>query len=123
MPGRELEFLAGIDADHPEVRGKINPPRNSWAIKLLVFTKNAKDTRGTYASTTAGNVDQNESGVRYGGAHGNNLNYRAYAMGFGQAPEFRTGGGNYDAWQLGRAGFRTDAQLTDHDTLTVQGDL
>ena len=90
---------------------------------INIITKNAKDTRGTYASTSGGNVDQNESGVRYGGAHGNNLNYRAYAMGFGQNAEFHAGGGNYDAWQLGQAGFRTDSQLTDRDTLTVQGDL
>lgn len=90
---------------------------------INIITKNAENTRGTYASSTAGNVDQNVSGVRYGSAHGNNLSYRAYAMGFGRAPEFHTGGGNYDAWQLGQAGFRTDAQLTAHDTLTVQGDL
>src|SRR5260370_12980461 len=36
LPGRELEFLAGIDTNHPKVWGKINPLRNSWAIKLLV---------------------------------------------------------------------------------------
>ena len=90
---------------------------------INIITKNAKDTRGTFASTTGGNVDQNDSGVRYGRAHGNNLNYRAYALGFGRAPEFHTARGNYDAWQLGQAGFRTDSQLTDRDTLTVQGDL
>ena len=90
---------------------------------INIITKNAKDTHGTYAFTNVGNVDQNESGVRYGGTHGNNFSYRAYAMGFGQNPEFHPGGGNYDAWQLGQAGFRTDSQLTDHDTITVQGDL
>ena len=90
---------------------------------INIITKNAKDTRGTYASTTGGNVDQNESGVRYGGVHGNNLNYRAYAMGFGRTPEFHSDASNYDAWQLGQAGFRTDSQLTNHDTLTVQGDV
>jgi len=90
---------------------------------INIITQNSKDTRGTYASTRAGNVDQNQGGIRYGGTHGNNLNYRAYAMGFGQNPESHPRGGNYDAWQLGQAGFRTDSQLTDHDTLTVQGDL
>lgn len=90
---------------------------------INIITQNSKDTRGTYVSTRAGNVDQNQGGIRYGGTHGNNLNYRAYAMGFGQNPEFHPGGGNYDAWQLGQAGFRTDSQLTDQDSLTVQGDL
>src|SRR5579864_3749532 len=37
---------------------------------INIITKNAKDTRGSYGSTSGGNVDQNESGVRYGGAHG-----------------------------------------------------
>jgi iron complex outermembrane receptor protein len=90
---------------------------------INIISKNAKDTRGTYASTRAGNVEQSQGGVRYGGAHGKNLNYRAYAMGFGQTAEYHLGGGSYDAWQLGQAGFRTDSQLTDHDALTVQGDL
>ncbi len=90
---------------------------------INIITKSAKDTRGTYASTSVGNVEQNQSGVRYGGAHGNNLTYRGYAMGFGQTPEFHPGGGSYDSWQFGQAGFRTDSQLTDRDTLTVQGDL
>ena len=90
---------------------------------INIITKNAKDTRGTYASTSTGNIAQNESGARYGARHGNDLDYRAYAMGFGRMPEFHSDGDNYDAWQLGQAGFRTDSKLTDRDTLTVQGDL
>ena len=90
---------------------------------INIITKNAKDTRGSYASTSSGNLSQSESGARYGARHGNNLDYRAYAMGFGRMPEFHSDGDNYDAWQLGQAGFRTDSRLTDRDTLTVQGDL
>lgn len=89
---------------------------------INIITKNAKDTRGSYASTTAGNIDQNGSAVRYGG-HAKNIDYRAYGMGFGRAPEFHPDSDNYDAWQLGQAGFRADSQLTGRDTLTVQGDL
>src|SRR5580693_3216524 len=90
---------------------------------INIITRNAKDTRGTYASTSSGNLSQNESGARYGARHGNNLDYRAYAMGFGRMPEFHSDGDNYDAWQLGQAGFRTDSRLTDRDRLTVQGDF
>ena len=43
--------------------------------------------------------------------------------GLARTPEFHSDGDNYDAWQLGQAGFRTDSKLTDRDTLTVQGDL
>jgi iron complex outermembrane receptor protein len=114
------------DVDRIEViRGPGGTIWGSNAVNgvINIITKNAKDTRGAYASTRVGNVDQSQAGVRYGGAHGSNLNYRAYAMGFGQTPEFHPGGGNYDAWQLGQAGFRTDSQPTDRDSLTVQGDL
>ncbi len=89
---------------------------------INIITKDAKDTRGTYASASGGDIDQTRDAVRYGG-HGKNLDYRAYAMGFGRAPEFHSNRDNYDAWQLGQAGFRTDSRLTDRDTLTVQGDL
>jgi iron complex outermembrane receptor protein len=90
---------------------------------INIITKKANGTHGSYASTGSGNVDQNRSGVRYGNSHGDNLDYRAYAMGFGMTPEFNPSGDSYDAWQMGQAGFRADSQLTDHDTLTVQGDL
>ena len=87
-----------------------------------IITKDTRNTRGIYASASGGNIDQSGDAVRYGG-HGKNLDYRAYAMGFGRMPEFHPDGDNYDAWQLGQAGFRTDSRLTDRDTLTVQGDF
>src|SRR6266403_3400517 len=55
---------------------------------INIITKSAKDTRGDLTSTKAGNIAQNESGVRYGAGHGNSFDYRAYAMGFGRMPEF-----------------------------------
>jgi iron complex outermembrane receptor protein len=90
---------------------------------INIITKNSKDSRGTYATTSSGTGAQNESSVRYGAAHGNKLDYRAYAMGFGRTPEFHSDGDNYDAWQLGQAGFRADSRPTNRDTLTVQGDF
>jgi iron complex outermembrane receptor protein len=89
---------------------------------INIITKNAKNTRGGYASTGVGNIDQNGSAVRYGGI-GKSVDYRAYAMGFGRAPEFHPNGDNYDPWQLGQAGFRTDSELTNRDILTGLGDL
>lgn len=90
---------------------------------INIITKNAKDSHGTLATTSAGIADQGAGGVRYGGNHGSNLDYRAYAMGFGRAPAYHADGDNYDDWQLGQAGFRTDSSPTGRDTLTVQGDL
>jgi len=96
---------------------------NAVSGVINIITKGAKDTRGAYASTSGGNMNQSRSAVRYGGGRGNSFNYRAYAMGFGEAPEFHRDGDNYDDWQLGQAGFRTDSRPTDRDALTVQGDL
>jgi iron complex outermembrane recepter protein len=90
---------------------------------INIITKKAKDTRGTYASVRSGNIDQGGGTLRYGGAHGANLDYRMYGMGFGLAPEFHLDNDNYDSWQLGQAGFRTDSTLSDRDNLTVQGDI
>ena len=90
---------------------------------INIITKNAKQTQGSYVSYAGGNIEQASGGVRYGAEHGSNLDYRGYAMGFGRNSEFHSDGNNYDNWQMGQAGFRTDAQLSDRSTLTVQGDL
>jgi iron complex outermembrane recepter protein len=114
------------DVDRIEViRGPGGTIWGSNAVNgvINIITKNAQDTRGAYASTSGGNIDQNRSAVRYGADAGIKSSYRAYAMGFGLAPEFHPDGDNYDAWQLGQAGFRADSHPTDRDTLTVQGDL
>ena len=87
---------------------------------INVITKTAKDTQGAVATTSAGNADQGAGVIRYGGKHGNNIGYRAYAMGFGRSPAYHPDGDNYDERQLGQAGFRTDSSLSARDTLTVQ---
>jgi iron complex outermembrane recepter protein len=90
---------------------------------INIMTKNAKETHGSYASIRAGNVDQGAGSFGFGGSAGNRVNYRAYGMGFGLTPAFHTDNDDYDAWQVGQAGFRTDSTLDDHDNLTLQGDL
>ena len=89
---------------------------------INIITKNAQRTHGIDASAGSGNIDQSGDAVRYGSSV-KGVDYRAYAMGFGRTPEFHSDRNNYDAWQLGQAGFRTDSTLSNRDTLTVQGDL
>lgn len=116
-----LEDVARIEV----IRGPGGTIWGSNAVNgvINIITKNARDTEGGYASTSSGNIDQNVSGVRYGAGRGRNLEYRAYAQGFGRTPEFHSDNDNYDAWQLGQAGFRADSQLTGRDRLTLQGDI
>jgi iron complex outermembrane recepter protein len=89
---------------------------------INIITKSAQHTHGIDASAGSGNIEQSRDAVRYGSSF-KGLDYRAYGMGFGRTPEFHSDRNNYDAWQLGQAGFRTDSRLNDRDTLTVQGDL
>jgi iron complex outermembrane receptor protein len=90
---------------------------------INIITKSAKDTHRRLATATAGSSDRGAGGIRYGGGHGNRFDYRAYAMGFRRSPGFHPNGDNYDDWQLGQAGFRSDSSPTARDRLTVQGDL
>ncbi len=90
---------------------------------INIITKNAKDTSGTMVSTGGGNLDQGFVNARYGAGNGKNLNYRIYGKAFTRGPEFHPDHRQFDDWRMGQTGFRTDWDLHDHDTLTLQGDL
>jgi len=90
---------------------------------INIITKNAKDTRGTMASTGGGNLDQGFVNARYGAGNGKNFSYRIYGKAFTRGPEFHPDHRQFDDWRMGQTGFRTDWDLHDHDTLTLQGDL
>jgi len=90
---------------------------------INIITKSTKDTHGTLASASGGNVDQGMGDFRYGGGNGKNFDFRVYGMAFGRAAEFHPDHVNFDEWQLGQGGFRTDWQLNTRDTLTLQGDM
>jgi iron complex outermembrane recepter protein len=44
-------------------------------------------------------------------------------MGFSRSPEFHSNGINFDSWQMGQAGFRSDWNANARDRVTVQGDV
>lgn len=90
---------------------------------INIITKNAKDTHGSLASFGGGNVDQGTGSFRFGGGNGSTFDYRVYGMAFGRGPEFHSDQNQFDDWQLGQAGFRTDWKRKDRDTFTLQGDL
>ncbi len=90
---------------------------------INIITKSAKDTHGALVSTTGGNVDQGMGDYRLGGGNGKDFDYRVYGMAFGRAAEFHPDHSEFDAWQMGQAGFRTDWQQDTRDSLTFQGDI
>ena len=90
---------------------------------INVITKPARDTHGALVSASGGNEDQGFLNARYGGARGNNLNYRVYAKGFTRSSEVHPDGRNFDDWRSFQSGFRLDWTAGQRDTFTVQGDI
>ncbi|MGA9883487.1 MAG: TonB-dependent receptor [Candidatus Acidiferrales bacterium] len=90
---------------------------------INIITKSSKDTHGTLASVSGGNIDQGMGAFRYGGGNGKDFNFRVYGMAFGRGAEYHPDHAPFDDWQTGQGGFRTDWQLRTRDTLTIQGDM
>jgi len=113
------------DVDRIEViRG---PGGTIWGANAVngvinIITKTAKDTHGGVASLAGGEVDQGRASFRYGGGS-DRFDYRVYGLGFGRAAEYHPDNSQFDEWQMGQGGFRTDTQVNSRDTLTIQGDM
>lgn len=111
------------DIDRIEViRG---PGASVWGSNAVngvinILTKRSQDTTGIYAEAGAGN-EREFASARIGGdfEHGS---WRAYGKWFnrdgGRSDAFTPA----DEWEVGRLGFRSDLELTDDDSFTVQGD-
>ena len=96
---------------------------NAFNGVINIITKSTKDTHGSLASVTGGNVDQGMGGFRYGGGNGKTFDYRAYGKGFTRGPEYHPDNRQFDDWRQGRLGFRMDANPNTRDALTLQGDI
>ena len=115
------------DIDRIEViRG---PGATLWGANAVngiinIMTKSASDTNGTYISGGGGSEERAFSGVRQGGALSEDADYRLYAKHFQRDNSHSLAGGSaddgHDAYQ---AGFRTDWDSSENDSITFQGDI
>jgi iron complex outermembrane recepter protein len=96
---------------------------NAVNAVINIITKSAKDTRGMLVSAGGGNIDQGFVNLRYGGGNDKNFNYRIYGKAFNDGPEFHPSGSSFDSWRMGQTGFRTDLELHNRDSFTLQGDF
>ncbi len=113
------------DVDRIEViRGPGGTIWGSNAVNgvINVITKSARQTHGSSASVTGGNVDQGIGSFRYGAGNGQDFDYRVYGKIFSRSAEFHPDRENFDTWRMGQIGFRTDWEIHDRDHLTIQGD-
>ncbi|THB78292.1 MAG: TonB-dependent receptor [Desulfobacteraceae bacterium] len=123
----EVNDLLLEDVDRIEViRG---PGATLWGANAVngvinIITKSAKDTQGGFASAGTGTAETAMAGVRYGWAAGSDTHLRIYAK-HDQRDEFESVSGQdaNDDWGVTRAGFRMDSNMTDRDSMTLQGDL
>lgn len=91
---------------------------------INIITKKTSETKGALVTGGGGNLDQGFGTVQYGGAAGENTNYRVYAKYFDQdhLPGLAAQNDG-DGWHTLRGGFRTDTTLSPKDTLMFQGDI
>ena len=121
----EVQDTVLEDIDHIEViRG---PGGSLWSANAFngvinIVTKEAQQTQGGLASGGGGTEERGFGTLRYGGHLGNDLFYRVYTKYFYRDAFTNPGGKPFDAWQVGRGGFRVDWSASQSDRLSVQGD-
>jgi iron complex outermembrane receptor protein len=91
---------------------------------INIITKSAGATPGGLISAGTGSEDRADTLVQYGGQIGQNGDYRVFGRFFDVGNSvFPSGQQAADGWLAGHAGFRSDWNLSQRDTLTVQGDF
>lgn len=105
------------------------PGASIWGANAVngvinIITKDSAKTQGGYVSTLAGNYNKPSGEARYGGKIGGNTTYRVYGK-YDKRANSRTlaGADAQDDWWVGNAGFRSDYEANETDTLTLQGDI
>ena len=91
---------------------------------INIITKKAEDTQGGLVTGGFGTEERGFGGVRYGGKLGDDSHYRVYAKYFSRDDSAKPSGGDAaDDWDSFRAGFRADWEISDSDSITLQGDI
>jgi iron complex outermembrane recepter protein len=100
---------------------------NAFNGVINIITRNAADTRGGFASVTAGNEERYTAAGRFGWQMGDNHAARVYAKSFERDTGFSSIAPPYDASRMHRGGFRwdwnRDSTSGASDSLRISGDV
>ena len=114
------------DIDRIEViRG---PGATLWGANAVngvvnIITKSSKDTQGGLMSGGVGNEERGFAASRFGGKLGEDSSYRGYVKWFERDEfEMESGSNGQDAWHGMQGGLRSDAAISERDSITLQGD-
>ncbi len=90
---------------------------------INIITKKASETQGTYVEGGGGSVEKGFGALRYGGKLESGGNYRGYLKYFNRDNfDDLDGMKGADGWDAARGGFRMDSEITEKNSVTVQGD-
>jgi iron complex outermembrane recepter protein len=118
MPLEEIERIEIIRGPGGTVWGA-----NAVNGVINIITKDSRDTHGGQFTAGGGTQDSVRGSMRYGGKLGKKGSYRVFGQLFNvENSVYADGSGAADGWAGAQAGFRTDWDLSPHDSLTVSGE-
>jgi iron complex outermembrane recepter protein len=91
---------------------------------INIITRSSGETQGTQLSAGGGSQDRAFGAARYGGALGEDANFRLYGKYTSQkSMDDLAGRDASNSWNALRSGFRLDADPSAQNSMTLQGDL
>jgi iron complex outermembrane receptor protein len=97
---------------------------NAMNGAINIITKRSQDTQGGLITAATGSEENLAGLVQYGGKIGVKGAYRAFGSYFNIEPSILAAGAEgADGWHGSHGGFRSDWNLSPHDTLSVEADL
>ncbi len=89
-----------------------------------IISKDSKETQGVYAGVSSGSLSPGQASVRFGSHIDSTVYFRVYGQRFFVgSSKYLDGKSARDEWHMGQGGFRMDANLSQRNHLTIQGDV
>lgn len=115
------------DVDRIEVIS--GPGGTLWGANAVngvinIITKNAKDTKGLYATGAVGSFFRRFGALRYGGSIGSKFSYRLFAQHHDRDNTFiNDSTENSDKWNYSQTGFAMNWNPSEKNAVTIQGNF